>query len=142
MNAFKKAGLGLQNPTTSADKIFLNSQCASMEIIWDMMGESQLFTADNLLAFREEMSDIQKRRDEANAANIRGLVKNLKAHEPRLILCAKNTGSWLTVWGTMPTGTVLAATESCVYFWEHYNVTHPNLKKIQHLLSVDTEDWS
>ena len=32
----KKAGLGLQNPVTSADENCLSLRCASMEQIWDM----------------------------------------------------------------------------------------------------------
>ena len=47
---------------------------------------------------------------DANNAKLRGQVKNLESSDCHLILCAKQTSSWLTVRGTTVTGTVLAAT--------------------------------
>ena len=49
--------------------------------------------------------------DEANVAKLKGLVDDLKATDLRLILCAKNTGSWMNVRGTMVTGILLVATK-------------------------------
>ena len=51
-----------------------------------------------------------KIRDEVNEAKLKVLVKDLEALDRRLILRAKNTGSWMTVQHTTVTGTVLVAT--------------------------------
>ena len=105
----KKAGLGLQNPVTSADEKYLSSRRASTELIRAVTGEGEFSTADHFLTLREERRDGQKRRDDANGAKIKELVDDLKAPDHRLILRTKNTGSWLNVRGTTVTGTVLAA---------------------------------
>ena len=36
--------------------------------------------------------------------------KDFKSLDRRLIICTKNSGYWLTVWGNTVTGTVLVAT--------------------------------
>ena len=61
----------------------------------------------------EERRDGQKIRDDANKVKLKGLVKDLKSTDRRLILSAKNTGCWLTVLDNMVTGTLLAVTEFC-----------------------------
>ena len=53
---------------------------------------------------------MKKIEDDANQAKIKVLVKDLEALDRRLIVCAKNTGSWLTIRGTVETDTVSAAT--------------------------------
>ena len=58
---------------------------------------------------REERRDRQKIRDDANDVKLKGLVKELKAIQLHLILCTKNKGYWMTIQGTMLTGTVLEA---------------------------------
>ena len=63
-------------------------------------------------------------------AKLKGLVKDLKALDRRLIIRAKNTGSFLTVRVTIVTGTVLAATEFCDFLCTSYDGTlPPNLQK-------------
>ena len=58
----------------------------------------------------------KKIRDDANNTKLGVVVKNLKAPDRRLILHAKHTGSWMTIKGTMVTGTVLCATELPIFF--------------------------
>ena len=70
---------------------------------------SKFSTDFRLLELREESHDRQKIQDDANDAKLKGLVQDLEAPDHRLILRAKITGSWLTVWGTVVTGTLLAA---------------------------------
>ena len=59
---------------------------------------------------REERRYGQKNRDDINNAKIKYLVAYRNGTNNRLILCAKNTGAWMNVWGTTVTGKVLAAT--------------------------------
>ena len=80
------------------------------ELIWNVTGESEFYTADHLQDLREERRDGQKIHDDANNTKLRGLVENVKALVCHFILCAKHIGSWMTIWGTMVTGTVPAAT--------------------------------
>ena len=70
-------------------------------------GERAFSTANSLLALREEILDGLKSRDDTNKAKLKGIVKYLESLDRHLILRAKNTGSWLNVWGTTVTGTVL-----------------------------------
>ena len=98
---------------TSADEKYLSFWRASTELIRAGMGEGELSTANNILSLREEKRDGLKMRDDANNSKLKELVKDLEAYDRRLILRAKNTGSWLNFWGTMVTGTVLVATEFC-----------------------------
>ena len=105
----KKFGLGLKNPVTSTDEKYLSLQSASMELNQDVIGEGCFSTDNHLLELREEIQD-EKIWDDANDSKLKGLVDDLEAPDLRLILCAKNTGSWLSMRGTTVTGKVLAAT--------------------------------
>ena len=49
----------------------------------------------------------EKFRDNANVANIGGLVNNLEETDRRLILRAKHTGFWINVRGTTVNSTVI-----------------------------------
>ena len=57
---FKKSGLGLQNPVTSADEKYLSLRHASTELIRYVTGKSEFSTADHSLALREEGRDGKK----------------------------------------------------------------------------------
>ena len=106
----KKSGLGLQNPVKSMHENYPSSQRAITELIQDVIGEVSFSTYYHFLVIREERSDGQKIWYNANAAKLRGLVEDLKAPYLRIILSAKNTGSWMNVRDTTSTVTVLAAT--------------------------------
>ena len=67
--------------------------------------------------------------DDANEDKLKGLVKDLEATDRRLILRAKNTGSWLTVQDTKVTGTVLASKKFHDFLYAHYGVIYPPPKK-------------
>ena len=95
-----------------------------------MLGEGKFSTDNQLMALREERIDRHKIRGDANNVHIRGLVDILEASECRLIICAKNKGSCLTVRGNKVTATVLVATEFCDILSAPYDVTTPNLKKM------------
>ena len=106
----KKSGLGLKYLVTSTNKKYLSSLHASSELIGYITENKAVSTAKHLLDLREERRD-KKIQYGANKEKIKGLVKDLEAFERCLILCVKNTGSWLTVWGTKVIITVFAATE-------------------------------
>ena len=57
------------------------------------------------------MRDDKENLDDVNNAKLEVIVKNLKVFDRRLYLNAKQTGSLLTVRGTMATGTLLSAME-------------------------------
>ena len=73
---------------------------------------------------------MEKIRDDAINAKFKVLVNDLEEPDHRILLRAKNTGSWLTVWGTTVTGTVLAAIYFCDFLCARYDVTPPLTKKI------------
>ena len=78
-------------------------------LIKSMTRVGELSNYYQLLALREERRDRQKIQDDVNDAKLKELVEDLDVNDRRLILCAKNIGAWLNVWGTMVTSTVLAA---------------------------------
>ena len=53
------------------------------------------------------MSEGKKTWDDVND-NLEGITMNLPTVDCRLSLCYKETVSWMTVWGTTVTGTVLS----------------------------------
>ena len=106
----KKYGLGLMNPVTSVKENYLRSQRSSAELIQDVLRGGAFYHVNYLLKLREEMSDGQKNMDGVNDATLKGLFRDLKGTNRRLILRSKNTGAWLNVRGTTVTGTVFLAT--------------------------------
>ena len=70
-----------------------------------------------------------KIRYDTNDAKLKGLADDPETLDRRFILRAKNTGSWLIVWGTKLTGTVSAATKFCGCLCENYVVTPLSFKK-------------
>ena len=74
------------------------------------MGEGKFPNAYHLLVLREERRDGKKIQDDFNNSKPKELVSGLDGTNHRLILCAKNTGAWLNIWGTAVPGTVLTAT--------------------------------
>ena len=106
----KKASLGLQNPVTSAADKYTSSICASYNMIGTVTDEMYFSTADQLLEVKEERRYGKRDWDDANDTKLRGIVNDQGNFEKRLFLCAKHTGSWTIIQGTMVTGTVLAAT--------------------------------
>ena len=77
-----------------------------------------------------------KIQDDANDVKPKGLDDKLEASDRRLILRAKNASSYVTVQGTIVTGTVFAATEFCDFFVHVVMLHPPNLLKIVLLCSV------
>ena len=63
-----------------------------------------------------------------NDAKIRGVVNDQGRLEKIIFLRAKYTGSWMSVQGTMVTGTVLTAPEFSVFLFACYNLNTPNHK--------------
>ena len=47
--------------------------------------------------------------DDVNDSKLEGIVKVLDILDRRIFLCAKHTGSWMTIWVTTVTGIVLSA---------------------------------
>ena len=68
------------------------------------------------MGLREERRDRKKIRDDAKNLKLVVLFMELKATDRRLIIRAKNTGYWMTVWGTILTGIVIVAMEFCNFF--------------------------
>ena len=128
MMPVNKSGLGPQDPVTSASKKYLSLIRTSRKLIEAVTGERSFSTADHLLALREGRRDGQNIEDDTNGSKLKGLVKYLEALILQLFIRAKKTGSWLIVWGTTLTSTVLAATGFCNFLCVCYDVTSPNLK--------------
>ena len=123
----KKSGLGLLNPVTPVQEKYLSSQRGSAEIVQAVTGGEAFSNADHLWTLGEERCDGKKDREASFETKIKGLVRDLKGTEKRLILCAKNTGAWLSVRGTTVSGTVLSATEFQDFLCACYNVSPLNL---------------
>ena len=79
------------------------------------MGGGAFSNADHLRTLGEERRDRNKDRDAAYKTKIKVLVRYIKGNKKRLTLRAKSTGVWLSVRGTVVSGTVLSAMEFRVF---------------------------
>ena len=84
--------------------------------------------SNHLRTQSEERRDGKEARYVAYKSRLKGLVKNLKVADKRLLLRSKRTGAWLSVCGTTMSGTVLSATEFLIFKCAHYNVSPVNLQ--------------
>ena len=124
----KKAGLGPLNPVTSAQEKYLSSQRGSAEMVQDVTGGGASSNADHLRTLCEERRDNKKDLDAVFETKLKGLFRDLKGTDKRLILRAKSTGAWLSVRSTTVSGTVLSATEFWDFLCARYNVSILNLQ--------------
>ena len=89
--------------------------------------ERKLLTAYHQQVFKKEMRGGKKCYDCVNNAELEGFLKDIDIFDSCLFLRSKYTGSWMTVWGTVVTGTVLPAMEFSDFLCAHYNSFPPNL---------------
>ena len=61
--------------------------------------------------------------------NSRGLVRDIKGTDRRLIIHVKITGAWLSVRGTIVSGKLSSATEFWYFLCARYNVSPLNLQR-------------
>ena len=62
-----------------------------------MMGVGAFSNTDHLLELREKRRDGRKNWDDAYNFKLNGLVRDLDTTNRCLILCAKNTDTWLNI---------------------------------------------
>ena len=86
------------------------------------MGGEAFSDDDHLWTIGEERGDGKKDREAANKTKLKGLVRDLKVTNRRLIIRAKITGVWLVVCSTTFSSTVLSATEFWDFLCAHYNI--------------------
>ena len=125
----KKSGLGILNPVTSAQEKYLSYQRGSVELVRAVTGGGAFSNYDHLRTLGEERHDGKKDREAAYETKLKGLVRDLKGTDKRLIQRAKRTGAWLSVRGTTVSGTVLSATELWYFLCALYNVSTLNLQR-------------
>ena len=123
-----KAVLRLLNPMMSVQDKYIRFQWGSSELIQAVTGGKAFSNADHLRTLGEESHDVKKDWRAAYETKLKGLFRNLKVTDRRLILCAKITDSWLIVRGTTVSGTVLDATEFWDFLCARYNVSPLNLQ--------------
>ena len=75
-----------------------------------MTGGGAFSNANHLQTIWEEIRDGKKDQDTVYKTKLKGLVRDLKGTNKRLILRAKSTGTWLSVCSTTGSGTVLSST--------------------------------
>ena len=120
--------MGLQNPVTSAADKYTGLLRASYNLIGEVTGVREFSTTDHLQAVNEEMLDGKKDWDDANDSKLKVIVNDQGDVEKILFLRTKYTGSWMSVQGTMVTGTVLTAPKFSDFLFGCYNLNTPNLK--------------
>ena len=82
----KVDGLGLLNPEMSAKERYLSSQRGSAELIRAVTGGGAFSNDDHLWTLGEERRDGQKYWEVANKTKLKGLFRDLKGTNRRLIL--------------------------------------------------------
>ena len=79
-------------------------------MIQAVMGRGEFSNADHLRTLSEEKRDGKESWDVVYEYRLKGLIRNLKGNDKRLLLRAKIKGAWLSVRGTTVSVTVLSAT--------------------------------
>ena len=92
------------------------------------MGGGAFSNANHFRTLSDEKHDGNKYWDVAHKSRLKGLVRDLKGTDKRLLLRAKSTGAWMSVRGTIVSGTALSATESQDFLCARYNFSPVNLK--------------
>ena len=93
-----------------------------------MTGGRSLSNADHLQTLSKERCDRKKYQDIAHKSRLEVLVWDIKGNDKRLLLRAKSTGAWMSVRGTIVSGTALSATESQDFLCARYNFSPVNHK--------------
>ena len=124
----KKSVLRLLNPVMSAQEKYLSSQRGNVELVHAVIEGGAFSNANHLRTLSEERRDGKKYWDAAYETKLKGLFRNLKGIDKRLILRVKCIGYWPSVRGTIVSGTVLSATEFRYFLCVHYKVSTLNLQ--------------
>ena len=98
------------NKVTSAQEKYLSSTWGSVELIQAVTGGGKFSNAVHLRTLSENPQEGKKDCDFAHKSRLKGLVRDIKGTDKRLLLHAKITSAWLSVRGTIVSGTVLSAT--------------------------------
>ena len=112
----------------SSQEKYLSSTWGIAELVQAVAGGGAFSNADHLRTLSEEQRDRNKSQDVEYKSRLKGLVRDIKVSDNRLLLRAKITGSWLSVHGATVSGTVLSATEFRDFLCARYNVSPVNLQ--------------
>ena len=124
----KKAILVLLNLVMSAQNKCLRSTQGSSEQVRVVTGGGSFSNANHLWTLSEDQHDGKKAWDIVYEYRLKGLVRDLKGTDKRLLLRAKGTGAWLIVCSTIVSGTVLSATEFRDFLCDRYSASPVNLQ--------------
>ena len=84
-------------------------------------------------------SEEEKARDESKNIKLTETVQDSPKIKHRIIICTKNTGSWLTAHGATVTGTVLPGMEIFEFLCSCFNLTPPQGSVTRVLLQQPTK---
>ena len=109
-NTFQEIRTGTPESIDVSTVEVLSSQRGSAELVRAVTGGGAFSNANHLRTLSEKRRYGNKYRDAAYETKLKGLVRNLKGTDKRLILRDKITGAWLSVHSTTVSGTFLSAT--------------------------------
>ena len=89
----KKSVVGLLNPVKLAQEKYLIYQLGSAQMVLAVTGGGVFSNTNNLWTLSEERRDGKKDQDAAQESKLKGLVKDLKGNDKRLLIHAKSTGA-------------------------------------------------
>ena len=112
----RESGLGLLNPVTSSKERYLRSTRGSAELIQAVTGGGKFSNANHIQTLSDERRYKKKAQDVPYESILKGLVRDIKGTDKRLLLRAKNTGACPSVRGTTVSGTVLSAKEIWYFY--------------------------
>ena len=123
-----KSGMGLLNPVKLVPEKYLRTQRGSVELVQAVTGGGTFSNAERLWKIGEERHEGNKDRDNGYKTKLKVLVSDLKGTYKRLLIRSKSKGTWLSICGTIVSGTVLYATEFRYFLCARYNVYPLNLQ--------------
>ena len=93
-----------------------------------MTGRGAFFNVKHIRTLSEERRARKKDWDTGYKSKLKGLVSNLRGTDKQLLLRAKSTGAWLSIYDTTVSGTVLSAAEFWGFLCACYYVSPLNLQ--------------
>ena len=110
--AVKKAGLGIPNPTLTAQQNHSASKQVTASLTTSLLERSELNTSDYINEATTLRQDLRKQRIEADAIDLETIIRETTSKVGKLRLKrATKTGAWLTAMPDRLNGTELAADE-------------------------------
>ena len=124
----KACGLGLRDPTHTADDCHKASSSLSKTVTEAILDNSVAFSlSDHFKQVKEAKADFKADQLATYGAQLRGVLNSLPPEQKRVVQRGTTTGHWLSAYPNPENGTELSALEFRDGLFTRYGVSPPNI---------------